>query len=268
MSLISAGRILPRILTWKKITSRQRVSILLAAMPKSASTFLSRSIQKVTGFEDYYLAQSYKNIEQELHLPALIDSYNINTVTQQHFRANEPNISLLQSFDIRPVIIYRDIADVIVSMRDHFLKESLDNLPGLFPPQDFAARNSTEQIDYLIRYAAPWLVSFYVSWERVRADNRLQTLCLRYEDCRRDWVEAIFTILEFYKLSIARSDIKDAVDSFNRVRDKNVRKNVGIAGRGKTSINQDHLARLIELSNCYPDIDFSPVIAGDTEIGK
>ena len=41
-------------------------------------------------------------------------------MTHQHCRATEANVQLMQAFGIRPVVLVRDLHDVIVSLRDYF----------------------------------------------------------------------------------------------------------------------------------------------------
>ena len=259
MRYVTTHCVVWRLLTLRKIFSRQRCSIVLAAMPKSGSTFLSRSLQFITGFDEHHLAQSYKNIEQELYAPKLIDAYDVGSVTQQHFRANEPNLSLLTAFEIRPVIVYRNILDVLVSMRDHLTNEALDNIPGLYPPTNFRQLDSEKQLDFLAQYAAPWLISFFVSWEKFRAKCQISSLCLYYEDCREDWPAAISKILDFYDILIDPQIVRKQVEILANKRNGGYRKNVGIKGRGERDLNPSQIDKISELACCYPEVDFSPV---------
>lgn len=259
MQLISVRRGIWRVLTIRKLLGRKRHSIVLAAMPKSGSTFLSRTLQQITGFPDHYLAQTYKNIEQELHVPSLIDGYARDTVTQQHFKANEPNIELMGKFGIRPTIVYRNIPDVLVSMRDHLNNEALDNMPNLYPPSNFRDLSDADQLEFLVQHAAPWLVAFFVSWERYRESRREQSLCLQYENCRKDWAEALQKILEFYGVPIREELVRDKLQAIANNGGDKFRKNVGVEGRGKSAFDESQLQRIRQLAAPYRDVDFSPV---------
>lgn len=259
MQLISASRCVWRLLTLKKLFAGQECSIVLAAMPKSGSTFLSRSLQCITGYPDHYLAQNYKNIEQELHIPSLVDGYACGTVTQQHFKANEPNITLLKTFNIRPIIVYRNISDVIMSMRDHLNNEALDNLPNLYPPASFPDMGQEKQLDFLVRHAAPWLVAFFVSWERVRKQQPVDGLYICYEDCREDWPSALKKILDFYEIPVEVNVIREKLTTMTNSGATGYRKNIGIKGRGMRALNASQIKQLRRLTLSYPEVDFSPV---------
>ena len=55
-------------------------SLFIAAMPKSASTYLVRLIEEVTGFIPHsYTFDAHQ--EHDLYLPRLIDGYGMNTVS-------------------------------------------------------------------------------------------------------------------------------------------------------------------------------------------
>ena len=47
--------------------------------------------------------------EQELDLPHFIKFGNVNTVTQQHARASEANIQIMQAFGVQPTVLVRNI---------------------------------------------------------------------------------------------------------------------------------------------------------------
>lgn len=75
-------------------------------MPRSGSTFLSRSLQKMTGFPEHYLAQTYTNIEQRLDIPSLMMYLAATQLLSTIIEANEPNINLMNTFVIRPIVVY------------------------------------------------------------------------------------------------------------------------------------------------------------------
>ena len=83
----------------------------------------------LTGYAHSYLAFAYKNVEQELYLPRIVDNYGKGVVVHQHFKANEPNLDLLMEFSIQPIVLVRNVFDVLVSLRDHLNKYALDNIP-------------------------------------------------------------------------------------------------------------------------------------------
>ena len=241
------------------MVSAGRPYILLATMPKSASTFLHRALVELTGFRSVYLASAYRNIEQELYLPSLIDNYDVASVTQQHIRANRINLELLERFKIRPVVLVRDIHDVIVSMRDHFLKERMDNLPGLYVPEAFPELDEQQQLDFVTTFAGPWLISFYASWVIARASTETDILWLHYEHAVNDWPATLRSVVDFYDIECTETNIDRALSEMTQRKKSQLRINKGTPGRGKDILSDEQRQSIVRMSRAYPDIDFSSV---------
>src|SRR5262249_44452981 len=85
--------------------------IFIACVPKSASTFLKNLLVNVTGYRDLFTVYAAGQNEHEVYLPTLRESAHLDTVTQQHCRASDANIHLMQAFGIRPVVLVRNIFD-------------------------------------------------------------------------------------------------------------------------------------------------------------
>src|SRR5215471_7879860 len=71
--------------------------IFIACVPKSASTFLKNLLVSVTGYRDLFTVYAAGQSEHEIYLPTLRDSAHVDTVTQQHCRASDANIHLMQA---------------------------------------------------------------------------------------------------------------------------------------------------------------------------
>lgn len=243
-----------RLKTWRHSSGR---FVFLSAMPKSGSSFLSRVLERSLGYEHSYLAFDYQNIEQEMYLPRVLDMYGKGTVVQQHMKGIEPNLKILRRFGIRPTILTRNLFDIIVSVRDHLLRERLDNIPSLIVPRNYPDLALERQLDIVTSAFGPWLVSFYVSWERAESDHGFETLRLRYEDCIQDWPAAVRRMVRHYGLQERLSHVEDAIDaSFT---DPRSRVNKGVAGRGEELLTDRQQDQIRWVCSCYPEIDFSPV---------
>ena len=211
------------------------------------------------GYEHSYFAFAYYNIEQELYLPRLIDAYGRGTVTQQHFRANPPNLEILRQFGIRPVVLVRNIFDVIVSMRDHLLRERLDNLPSVYAPIQFAEFDDEKQIDYLITYVAPWLITFYVSWHNAFVTREYDFCWLSYEDMIRNWPTAIANILKFYNQQKTSAEIEIVLHRMSKTSGSSTRFNQGVSGRGHQLMSLAQKERIQDMTQAYSDVDFAKI---------
>jgi hypothetical protein len=146
--------------------------IVIAAAPKSGSTFLYNAICRVTDLPGCRLSAAYSTNEQDLYLPALYMMRPIGCVSQLHMKGTFHNASLLKMFGIKPVILVRNIEDTIVSLaNDLRSKELLDGFGSgqngySFLWQDHAIANLDEAslIDCIIDLVIPRYVNFHVSW--------------------------------------------------------------------------------------------------------
>jgi tetratricopeptide (TPR) repeat protein len=127
--------------------------IFVTCSPKSGSTFLKNVLVGVTGFRDLFTVYAALQNEHELDMPQLVKFGNINTVTQQHVRASEANVQLMQAFGIKPVILVRNIFDTVISLLD-FYRQGF-TFSTFFDRQEFLAFDEEQQIDLLIEYAIP-----------------------------------------------------------------------------------------------------------------
>jgi hypothetical protein len=230
--------------------------IFVSAMPKSGSTFLSRTIAQITGFNYEPMISGFERNEQELYLPKLVDNYNRPTVTQQHTKATGPNLDLFNRFGIRPVILVRNIFDVVLSIRDYLLKEGVAHFPSLYATEHFTTLSRDEQYDFIITFAIPWYFNFYVSWFDATRDKRIEALWLTYENLIEDWVAGISAVLEFYDIEHSEADVRSSVEMMQR-RPADTRMNKGVAGRGETGLSAAQKDRIITMKQYYPWVDFS-----------
>ena len=117
----------------KKSARAYPPSILIACMPRSGSTYLSNLLAAVTGYPRHPLVYTFYRNEQDLYLPALMKALTIPTVTQQHLRATGPTLELIDIFNLRPIVLVRNLFDVVVSYFDHLHQESLLVPAAYFP---------------------------------------------------------------------------------------------------------------------------------------
>lgn len=229
-------------------------------MPKSGSTFLSHALANLLGYKHGYAAYSYVNIEQELYLPRLIDVFGRRIVLQQHFKANQANLGLLDEFGARPIVQIRNVLDVLVSLREHLMVEPLNSIPGLYPPMTFRDLAERQQYDFLVEYATPWLVSYYASWQQAAESGAWSDpLWVSYESARQDWASTLRTILEHQGIEVHDDAIEATLAELADQRDFRTRLNVGITGRGKTALTTSQRARACDIAGRYAAIDMKPI---------
>jgi hypothetical protein len=223
--------------------------LVLAAMPKSGSTFLSHTLCALTGYRHYYLACAYDNIEQEIYLPRVIDGFGSGRVVQQHFKANRPNLDVLNRFDIKPVVVVRNIFDLVASIRDHLVTERLDNLPSVYPSGDFLNFSSSRQLDFVIDMVVPWY--------QAEKQKEIRFLWVTYEELVADWGAGIRRVLDFSGIQKPYAAIAGAIEATRAEPKERTRLNVGVPGRADTLLSSSQRERIVHLTQYYPNVDFT-----------
>jgi hypothetical protein len=227
--------------------------MFVACVPKSASTFLKNVLVALTGYRDLFDVFAAGQNEHDLYLPSLIEFADVDSVTQQHCRASEANIQLMQAFRIRPVVLVRNIFDAMVSQLDFHRNGAYLNS---YFRGDFLTLDETTQIDLLIDNLVPWYLQFVASWQLAEKEGRLEVLWLSYEDLTSNKTGSIENVLSFYGVGASEKNIEAVIASTEAEARRN-RFNKGVAGRGAKALTDDQKSRIISLTRYYPDTDFS-----------
>ena len=225
----------------KKLLGAKRRCILIACMPKSGSTFLRLCLQEILKYKRGRFNYAFERQEQELYYPYMIDLWNKNVVIQQHLKATGPNLQLLNKFSIQPVILTRNIFDVVVSIRDYLLKEGVEKFPSVYATDEFLKMQKSDQYDFIITYALPWYFFFFVSWQNAIYENKINALMLNYEELIDNWEYSIIKILKYYNLEYNRNDVNTGIQSVYSLKNINYRFNRGVCGRGMIELNTLHI---------------------------
>ncbi len=233
--------------------------MFIAAMPKSASSFLLNALAAATGHQVTDLTTGNERQEQDLYYPKLVDSYGSRTITRHHTRATRPNLKLMRKFRIRPVILVRNLLDVIPSTLDHLFNEGFEHFPFLYCNERFPELDRTSQIDCIIEMGLPWFYSFYVSWYDACAKGEIEAVWLTYEEMVGDWPAALRKVLEFYGLERDDTRIEEALAYTRRLDYEKIRVNEGRVGRGESLLSARQSQRIVDMARFYPWVDFSRV---------
>lgn len=241
--------------------SQGRTAVFLACMPKTASTFAVKALSRATGFETVNLVDVFRDNEQNLYLPKLIDTCATDMVLHQHCKATNRNLELMVEYNIRPVILVRDLLDILVSLYDHFHNESPIS-PFAFAYEGFFDLDEEGRKWLLVRMAAPWLVQFYASWYTCSAlKKQINTFWLSYADFMANKTGAMASILDYYGLEHDHAVVGKALEEVSSDR-SGTRFNVGRQGRGKDFFSLEQKKCVAAFLECYPAVDFSLVNRG------
>lgn len=224
------------------IIRRNKPHILLACMPKSGSTFLATALAEYPGFQKLDLVPAWGHREQEL-CPIRLSRYNrLSYIAQLHLRNSDWTQHLIAQYGMTPIVLVRNLTDAVVSLRDHLRKDSAGT-PLAYFTEHHLGMNDADFEEAIVRLAMPWYVNFYAGW---RADPN--ALILNYDDMIVDPAGAMITVFERANVTALRRPVEQALE---RVKDKKIRFNVGIAGRGRALSPRAGKA-LLDLLDCYP----------------
>jgi tetratricopeptide (TPR) repeat protein len=229
--------------------------IFIACVPKSASTFLKNLLVSVTGYSDLFAVYAAGQNEHDLYMPTLREFAHLDTVTQQHCRASDANIHLMQAFGIRPVVLVRNIFDSVMSLLDFYEK-------GAYRTSYFAADwlllDEQTRIDLLIENVIPWYFQFVASWTMAEQKKRLDVHWLTYEEIITDKSSSVLNVLDFYGLGASRSSTERRIAEIES-EERGNRFNKGVAGRGATGLNDRQKEQVSRQSRFFPSVDFGRI---------
>lgn len=241
---------------FKKRFRKPANHILVTAMPKSGSTFLTRVLADLTGYREYRLNYECNQNEQDFYLPRLITSYGFDTITHQHVRATVPNLRLLKDFAIKPIILVRNIFDVVISFRDHLHQESL-KAPSIYVNEKFYELDEQTKLDFIIEFALSWYFYFYASWYDACFHGDIDAIWITYEQLMSEKIKTIESVLNFCSINKSVDEIEQVINTINQKR--NTRLNKGISGRGLATLSADQIRKVEYKASFYPWVDFSKI---------
>jgi len=229
--------------------------IFIACVPKSASTFLKNLLLSLTGYPDMFSVYSAGQSEHEIYLPTLLENAHLNTVTQQHCRASDANVQIMQAFEIRPVVLVRNIFDSVMSLADFYEHGAYKNT---YFRVDYLSLDHETRLDLIIDSVIPWYFQFVSSWDAVEKEQRLELCWLTYEELVGNKPDAASRVLEFYGLGAGRRAVEDRIKHIES-QPRKTRFNKGVAGRGKAGLNEEQKERIRRLARYYPSTDFGRI---------
>lgn len=226
--------------------------LLVACFPKSGSTLMKRLLCDATGYAETQFAPAFLQNEQEIYLPLVLANARENRVIQQHCRATVPNLHILQAFNIKPVVLVRNIYDVLLSW-----KEFLDggaHINSFFPHYD--ELSDEQRLALVVDDRAPWYLSFFASWQHAETTGQIEATWMTYRQLTADPTAALEGILEFYGIRADPVRLARATQMVNRDTGA-TRFNKGKVGRGRAAFTDAQVEQIQRLAGCYPGVDFS-----------
>ena len=113
-------------------------------------------------------------------------------------------------------------------------------------------------MDLLIENLIPWYLQFVASWDLAEKQKRLEVHWLSYEELIADKPSSILRVLEFYGLGASRRGVEQRIAQIESEEHK-IRFNKGVAGRGRSGLNDRQKEQVRRLTKYYPSTDFARV---------
>jgi hypothetical protein len=255
-------------------------NILVACAPKSASTFIQDALRAglnlpaASLFTATYDAGSGSALganlrEQEPDELALIRN-GLNKrgyVTQMHMRCSPYAARLLNAYNIRPIVTYRNLFDTIVSVDDMQCEWRRapggttasyyfnDGLPG-----NFLSLDREDRLMILAQRHTTWFLQFYMSWKKCERLGLTKPLWVSYDsDFLGDKQVLAQRVIDF--LGVDGSSVIRLTNAFeDKSNAGSKRLNKGVAGRGK-DMPQAVRDFILRAADYYrEDEDLSPLV--------
>jgi hypothetical protein len=242
--------------------------LLVACMPKSGSTFLSTVVASLPGMRRELLVNGYDRREQELCVQKLAEAKERTEslrarwrdkqstaplprgfVSQHHVRYSQPTAKLLAAYNLKPVVLVRNIFDAFVSLRDHIVNDS-PIAPMAYCSEEMRGWPTDKLNEFIADMLMPWYINFYVCWQQCE-----DKYPVTYEQLLADPAGKLREIAAFGRFAITDDDISNALA---RAEGANTKKNKGISGRG-AELADSVKDRIRRYAAYYSEIDFSPI---------
>jgi hypothetical protein len=237
---------------------RKRPPVVIAAAPKSGSTYLANTLRHITGLLPFRLSSAYSTNEHDLFLPALCLANANSCISKLHIKGSYHNAALMRTFGIKPILLVRRIEDTVFSLvhdlrRKAQVPQSATGEEGYsFVWLDENTKNLSDErlLDLVIDLAVPWFVNFYVSWYRLCEQGAVDALWLTYEQMLVDTEATVRQALAFLGFRNVAIDPGLLQRRYATFRD-------GRIGQGASMLSAKQRRRIREQFAHFPGVDFS-----------
>jgi hypothetical protein len=236
----------------------RRRAVVLAFPPKAAGTFLRTAVIKAADGQLVRIVHAQAGRDATPYLPTLVRYFeggvtDKTLVTHVHMLALPANLHLMSAFGIKPVIMVRNIPDMLASYWDMLESDDQSLHDGLncHIPPNFRAMSQNAKADFIIDVLAPWYVNFYAGWLAYAAMSSGTVLVIDFRDLKDKPVETVEAVLKHAGLACDHPTCMAAVDYAWKNREA-LRFNQGRGGRGSAYFRAPHLNRIARVMSNYP----------------
>jgi hypothetical protein len=254
------GRFKGPLLDYMRAVGARRNILLLAFAPKSAGTFFrAAAIYAVEG-QLVRFNHALGGRDGRPYLPTvlacLLDDSAPHTVAHLHMQAFTSNRHFLEAFGIRPIVMLRNIPDMLASFLDMFDTDPNARNDGLncLIPENFLEFDDSKKRDFVIDIIAPWYSSYFATWKKYEDEAPKQVCVLHYPDFLADPAQTLQTALSHAGFAVSREKCEVALARATNQRE-NLRYNKGVRGRGRDYFSLEQRERLARHLAYYPNLE-------------
>ena len=229
-------------------------AILVAAMPKSASTFLCSTLATVVGGRMTLPNSANDAVGVAFDLLDFVRAYMAGGVMHSHLDASARTLAMVRLLGIKPVVQTRNIFDALASYLDHldervYAGSSLVGVSGEYRRRIGILRMARHYVDMV------------ASWSTVPAD--LDVLWIDYAEVADDLATVVRRVLHHVGRKVDAKSVQAAIRNAEPARlaspqRQNLRFNKGVPGRGAMFTDEEK-AWVRALYAEYPHVDFSRI---------
>ncbi|MFT4540385.1 MAG: hypothetical protein ACI841_003738 [Planctomycetota bacterium] len=200
--------------------------------------------------------------ERDLYLPNLLGHFlsvdDGPAILHNHTTATLSNRVVMDLFGMKPVVMKRNILDILRSFYDAGSSKGhmKGHGSGFAEDETFFDQPLDIQKDYLVSNVAPWYVKFFASW--MLAEQRGQIPAVHwtsFDEFRQDAAPVVQGILEYYQIDVTPEAARTGVEAAKSQR-KKLRFNKGTSGRGEQFFNAEQIAHVERLTQSFTSLDF------------
>jgi hypothetical protein len=226
-------------------------TVWIAAPPKSGSTWLSKLVGASLGWQMMSLQpRGYPRREQELVATKKFRFSESHVfVPHHHTKASELTIEIVKNYNIRVILMTRDIYDMTLSLIDHLEQDGV-NVPIGFIPISFKGLPFEQRARAVAKLLIPWYISFYASWAYAQHDHKLNVHIVSYESLHDNTLRTLASCITFAG-EMRNVDVMNG--AITRVKKEETRFNVGTVGRGHQELSADVKGIIDDLMQQHTD---------------
>ncbi|SVD16965.1 uncharacterized protein METZ01_LOCUS369819, partial [marine metagenome] len=161
----------------------------------------------------------------------------------------------LQAFDIRTIVLTRNIFDTLLSTKEH-LDKSLHLAHIIQPPRKYRDFSEREKLDFVVDHVTPWLVKFFTSWARAFENKWVLATWLDFEDVIHAPLDTLRKVFDDLKIDDSQFDFQPMVDFTNQQKSNF---NVGLARRGKKLLSTGQIDRVRQIAEPFREFDMARI---------